>query len=337
MIDQETNIEVKHLMPKMDGLKSVDAIPLLNTVVMAKADGEFSVIYYDAKTCYIVNQYGRMRGDFPAINELCDALIRRGLIEAVLLSELYAVENGRPLTLHKFLSRAKGRNKIPESLRIGVFDLLRIDGETVKEDYGWKMDEVSEWLRGCHYCHVLPYIRAENHLQIRKFWKEYVEEIGFEGIVAHAGGKIWKVKPSADVDAVVIGLNKRELFDQKQITSLKTALMEEDGTLIELTDVASGINHDLRSFLWRLMEYKVGEDRETVYIKPLVVCTVEYQETYKEDSKGEPILKRRWSFEEGRYIERDKRAFVSLRFPRLIGFRSDKTLDPKDLRLTQIP
>lgn len=273
-----------------------------------------------------------MRGNFPAVNELCEALKIRGLMDVVLLAELYAVEDGKPLTLPKFLSRAKGKNQLPESMRLGVFDLVSMNGDTVKEDYGWKMDEVSEWLEGCQYCHVLPYIKAQNRLQVREFWKEHVEGLGFEGLVARSGdGKIWKVKPSADVDVVIIGLNKTQLFEQQKITSLKTALMEEDGTLIELTDVSSGIDHDLRTFLWRLMKYKVGEDGRTVYIKPMVVCTVEYQETFEES------LKRRWRFDGEQYIKEEKRKLVSLRFPRLVGFRDDKTVNPTDLRRTQIP
>ena len=336
MIDEETSISVKHLMPKSEALNSVEDIPLEDdTIIMAKADGEFTVVYYDSKQCYAVNQYGRMRRDFPAINELCGAIGK--LMEAVFLCELYAVEDDKPLTVNKFLSMAKGKNALPEALRLGVFDLLTTNGEPVTEEYGWKMDEVSNWLKGCHYCHVLPYIRPQIKEQMVDFWKHYVEEVGFEGVMVRSKGKIWKIKPTADVDAVIIGLNKRSLFDQEKITSFKTALMDEEGGLLELTDVASGINHDLRSTLWRLMKYKTHEDNSTVYIKPMIVCTIEYQETFIEDHKGDPVLKRRWTYADGKYTSEEKRSFVSLRFPRLVRFRGDKEVNPQDLRVTQLP
>ncbi|NVM57967.1 MAG: hypothetical protein HWN51_07605, partial [Desulfobacterales bacterium] len=244
--------------------------------------------------------------------------------------ELYAVEeDGTPAKLPTFIHVAKGRGTDHTRIRIGVWDLLRVNGEPVETGFGRRMDEVSEWLKGCEYCRALPYIEPENTSEIREFWKRLVEEGGYEGVVARVGGEIYKVKPSRDVDAVIIGLNKRELFKAEQITSLKLALMDEDGSFVVLGDVASGIDHDLREFLWRLMDYRVDEDDECVYIKPLIIATVEYTETF--DSVSE-ILR----FEDGQYLKEGETAFYSLRHPRLIGFRSDKTVNPRDLRLSQI-
>lgn len=343
MIENKVDLDIGHLKPTMKALKSIDDIPSKlvhegkialdskeKVVVMVKADGMFSVAYYDTKTCYTVNDYGILRSDFPAINELCATLRGRGLMEAVLLCEIYGVDaDGRPIILPRFMHTLKGKGTDHTRIRIGVWDLLRTDGALVQMDYGWKMDEVSEWLEGCRYCHVLPYIKPESLGEIREFWKRHVEEGGYEGLVVRVGGEIYKIKPSRDVDAVIIGLNKRELFSQKQITSLKLALMDGDGSFVVLGDVASGIDHELRSFLWRLMEYRVGEDEECVYIKPFVIVTVEYTETFES-------VKEKLRFKDGQYIKDGEMAFYSLRHPRLVGFRRDKKVNPRDLRLSQI-
>ena len=165
--------------------------------------------------------------------------------------------------------------------------------------------------------------------EVEDFWRRYVEEGGYEGVVARSGGEIYKVKPTRDVDAVIVALNKRELFRERKITSLKVALMDEDGNFVELSDVASGITHELRSFLWRLTEYRVAEDDEAVWIKPFVVCTLEYTETFKS-------VRRRWRFEGGQYINAGEVEFYSLRHPRLVGFRGDKSVNPRDLSLKQV-
>ena len=74
--------------------------------------------------------------------------------------------------------------------------------------------------------------------------------------------------------------------------------MEEDGTLIEVSDVASGIDHSLRHSLWQLMEYKVGEDKESVLVEPLVIVQIRmdyiffvlnHRYSVRSDVQGSPL------------------------------------------------
>jgi len=119
-------------------------------------------------------------------------------------------------------------------------------------------------------------------------------------------------------------------MERREVRSIKLALMQPDGTFIELSDCASGINEELGKALFKLLDQKVGEDDRTIYVKPIVVCTVQYTDTFLKDR---PVLK----YEQEKYTQVGTKPFVSLRHPRLIRFRPDKTVNPQDLRTTQIP
>jgi len=105
--------------------------------------------------------------------------------------------------------------------------------------------------------------------------------------------------------------------------------MEEDGTTIEVSDVASGIDHTLLKTLWQLMGLtRVGEDKEVIWLEPTAIVKIQYTELFQTEGG------RRLRLIKGQgYMDMEKRPFVRLRNSRLLGFRPDKELKPKELRL----
>ena len=316
--------------PVMKTLASFKALNLQtnmqndNVVVMVKCDGEFTLAVCEDQTAYTINRWGTMRTDFPAVNELAEALEKRG-VTAEILCELHAYdfEKDRPLKLPEF---QKGNGTV----RIGAWDLLSVNGKEVRNSSFWKLQELHKWFGSCRYIYVLPFIKPRSTEEVRMFWDLWVRMKGYEGLVARISNSIYKIKPISDVDAVIVGINKRTRFYSQEVTSLKLALMEEDGTFVELGDVASGIDHQLRKALWHLMDYKVAEDKETVWIKPFVIVTIEYTDIFIRES-------RRFTYDGEKYHEAGKRTFATLKEPRLTRLRSDKTVNPQDLRTAQIP
>jgi len=331
--------KIDDLKPQMTTLEDLELLKIIpdQTVVIAKVDGEFNLLSYTKEgESYVLNKWGHRREDFLALNQFIEAMNKTNITHAELLCELYAKEDGKPTNLPTFIHLIKG-DKDLSKIHIGVWDLIKINGYAPKEPFSWRLEEVERWLKGCTHASVIPYIKPKTVEDVKAFWKSCIEEKGYEGLVIRNGDQIYKIKPCLDVDAVIIGLNKtssygRELqyFQKGQVTSIKLALMQSDGTFIELSDCASGITADIGTTLFKLMDYKVGEDDTTVYVKPIVVCTIEYTETYV---KSRRILK----FENGKYVEAGLVDFVSLRHPRLKRFRPDKTVNPSDLRVTQIP
>jgi len=351
MIESIVDWKISNLKPNMETIEYIQDLKLFpaNSVIMVKADGEFTLLRYDRDAdSYTLNQWGRLRMDFPALNELVEAMKQAGVKKAELLVELYAkTVDGKPLRLPDYIHMVKsGDPALLQQIHIGVWDVLSVDDVPSTVAYSVKMNSAQAWLKNCKLAQVLPYALATDTFQVERFWKLYVEEVGWEGIVFRTGDETIKVKPFKDVDCAVLGVNKvtsygkQNRFKFSEATSLHLGLMDKDGNFVEIGDVASGIDHALRTELWKVANaYKVAEDDKILWIKPFIVITVEYTDLFvQKDKATSNILK----FTPNGYVKVGEMKFVRLRFPRLPKppkktFRADKTVNPNDLRLEQIP
>ncbi|MBA7486582.1 DNA ligase [subsurface metagenome] len=313
----------KSLPPLFSKIKITD-----DTIVTVKADGGFNLFSYSRHgESFTLNLWDTKRTDLPCILELKEALDRQPIDSAKLLLELYAVEDDKMLQLPKYIHNVKTGDK--GKVRAGIFDLISINGTEIKEGYAWKLEEVESWLKNCKLCHVLPHIKPESVKDIENFWNTWVKGRNYEGLFVRVSDSLFKVKKRESVDVVLIGINKRAKLKDKQVTSVKYALMLEDGRFLELGDVASGIPHDLRKALYQLLDYKTGEDNDTIFVKPMIVLEVEYTETFQKN-------RRIFIFNEGKMWNNGMKPFFSLRHPRLLRIRIDKTVCENDLRLSQM-
>lgn len=326
----KTNVSM--LKPNIDSLREITEIPLDDTVVTLKLDGEFTACYYFPDVCYTVNKWGTFRRFYPAVDELMETLAEAGIDRSVFRCELYAVEKDseRPVPLQKFLSLGKGKNADPERLRLLIWDAVLWDNKKVTDSYEEVLDELEFELGDCKYVKSPTWFKPTTHEDLKSLWKHYVEDQGHEGFIIRRRSDWFKLKPILDVDAVIIGLNKRKHWNKQRVQSIKTGLMMEDGTVVELTDVSSGIGHELQKELWKLTGYRLLDDFDTMYIKPRVIVTVEYTETI-------PAMKESYVYKDGKKYNGGMVNFVSLRHPRFIGFRPDKSFNKYDIRASQIP
>ena len=339
------SLDVEKLKPSMVGLsdRELDSLHIdSNSVCSVKADGEFTYLRYDRNgETFTMNKWGKKRSAsitsdkwFPALAEFAEAMETTNVQEAELLVELYAMDNDRPLMLPNFIHYMKGSDlSLRKKVFIGIWDLISINGNTIHEPYHWKLEEASCWVKGCRNVHVLTWMKPQSISDVKDFWEKYVKEIGYEGLVYRNSLGVFKIKPYLEMDAVIIGINKRKLFAEKKVTSLMLALLREDMSFVEVGDVASGINFNLRETLWKLMKYKVGEDRETIFIKPMVVVNVAFNAMYPETTNR--------IFKFNGYVAGVKQMgtqkLIKMRHPRLVSFRKDKTVCLGDVGLNQIP
>ncbi|RLG69504.1 MAG: hypothetical protein DRO07_02210, partial [Candidatus Iainarchaeum archaeon] len=100
------DFRIDHYKPKMRVYKSLSDVAIMPdlTVAQVKADGEFNYLRYERNgETFTLNKWGRKRMDFPALNELKEALSRQPFTEAELLVELFAMEGDKPLKLPQFI------------------------------------------------------------------------------------------------------------------------------------------------------------------------------------------------------------------------------------------
>jgi len=326
--------QVKAVRPRGRLITDLKAIPLKDTVVTVKCDGEFQVIEYENGQATMFNQWGRTRTDLPCLIELREKLQQQQAIRSIRLSaECYAVNGEKMLRLPDLLSILKSPNS-KQPLRLAVFDFDQLNGRTVNETYKWKLGELANWLGLIAHdskAYVVPHIFPNTLQDIESFWKEYVEQRGYEGLFTRSNSDYMKVKPRLEADAVIIGINKdHESFNQQQARSLKLALCDEHGGYVILGDVGSGITHELGKKLWALTQLKVSEDQKVLWLKPHAIATVVFEALYEKEQS-------RLIFEHGELFDTGlKVPFVSMRHPRLERFRPDKKPTFEDIPTTQV-
>lgn len=324
---------IKHLKPNMTTLGDVSEIPINGTVTTAKIDGEMTGLFHHRERTFTLNTWGTMREDFPVTDEAREILVNDFCVEALILGELYAVKEDEetPIQLPAFLSLAKGKNADPERLRFAPFEILTYRGEPFNGDYKKKLQKIWELFNECKYIKPPPFTMPDTREALKWFWEAYVVNDGYEGLVARRRNIWYKVKPQHDVDVVILAANKTDKWHEKRVTSLKTGLLLPDGRIVEITDVSSGLSHKLQKDLWKLHDIAVEETSNTLWVKPQVIITVTYTETFKAN-------KPTYNFENGKYLRDEDYELVSLRHPRFRVFRPDKSFfNEQDLRVSQIP
>ena len=338
MIDEKRDLDINRLKPAMKMVASISDLEISKGMVaMAKADGEFTLFRYERDgECFTINRYGHVRKDFPALNEAVELLNRKTeLKSAEILCELYAWDQGRPQMLPNLIRWSKGKDRKLGKVHLGVWDLHSVNGIRVLQDYEWILEELTSWFENGERVYVLPFVKPQHPRDLRAFWKTWVEDLGYEGVVVRANADIIKVKPVLDVDAVVVAINKvggtgnpNKRYKDQMVSSVRVALMDKEGFFIVLGDCTIA-DPNWQKVFWELQDLKVSEDSKRVWVQPAVIIQIQYTAVFP-GSICEKV-----SFD-GKYHARGEMQFCKMRNPRFIRPRGDKQVDSKDLRLEQM-
>jgi len=353
MIELRTDIKIRDLKPSMKDLDRLDDVVLQEGLVAAaKADGEssrvggranrytptlsflglqFSLAAYDEQQgAVIVNDWGKMRKGYPALEEF-EAICRaKGYKSIKVLAEPHLVIDGRMRKLPEFLHAMKsGDPALLGKIRLGVWDLVEVNGAKVVQPYAWRLQELRNTINGSERVYVLPHIVSPTKEGLKLFWDEWVTYKGFEGLVITAGEQRYRVKPIRTLEACIVGINKKQRILNEEVTSVRIALMDKEGDFVEIGDLGTATDRTVSRMLYQLMAYKAQDEGKTIYVKPFVVVELEFTTTYEAEQ-----AKLRWNGE--RYVKVGTVQFFSLREPRLKRFRQDKQPMPQDIPIEQL-
>lgn len=318
------------------------------TTAQAKGDGEFNALYYNKRgETFTKNKYGRKETDLQAILDFVEVMRKQPIEKAKFLVEMH-VYHKKPLRVCDFIHYLKGKDHTqkeckgkpcegltPEQarsfIRLGFFRMVSVDGTKIHESASWQFEEMQSMIGKQKRLLVFPWTQVTTKKGIEKTWKSFVDKMGYEGLVVrNAVGETYKLKPEMELDAVIVALNKNDGYSKKRGTSLRLALMIDDETFLEIGDVASGITHDLRSQLWQLKEqFGLDETDKVYYVTPIAVVCVRFNDFWQKEMPC-------WTFD-GERTEVAPRLSITMRHPKLITFRTDKTACVKDIGLQQIP
>lgn len=335
------------------------------TVIMAKADGEFNVLHYHrGATTFTKNKYGRKEtaSGLQAIADAQAMLAKsRSVKSAKMLVEMYVnyQVNGKNVLMRvsDFIHYLKGKSHTEQSCRgkncygktvqeirgriaLGIFDIVELNGKKVNAAQLNKLKLLENMLnvkKGAKpgRFHVLPWIYVGEvspgtmRKEITAAWATYKEKLGYEGLVVYADST-FKVKPEVEIDAVIVGLNKNDGYSKHLGTSVKLAVMKDKNTFVEIGDVASGISIKMRAYLWNFKrKFPLDETSQVAYMKPLFVVKVFMTDFFLKDM---PM----WKLVNGRRVELGLYPSITMRHPKLVSIRDDKSVAVEDVGVQQL-
>jgi DNA ligase-1 len=263
---------------------------------------------------------------FPDIAEIC----RKNILadEAIVDGETIGIKDGRPAPFQELSKRIhrkyhiKGLSKeIPA--QVNLFDCLLADKKSLLDEHFSKrraaLEKIIKVERG--KLELAKQIQTKDLEEAEEFYQKALLE-GHEGVMVKSlnkpyqpgkrVGNMYKVKPEKEtLDVVITGANWGE---GRRANWLATFLLsirdEETGELMEIGKMGTGLTDEqfkeATEILTPLIEF---EKDNAVKIKPKIVIEVGYQD-----------IQRSPNYASG----------FALRFPRLIRFRDDKSIDDVD-------
>lgn len=261
--------------------------------------------------------YSRKLEDMTtALPDVVEKLLNATTHDVIIDGEVIAILNGKPMPFQTVLRRIRRKHDVDEAaekieMRPCVFDILYLDGKTLID---LPFSERRKLLEENLSDFIAPQLVSDSAEEIEAYYHAALDA-GNEGIMLKVRdapyipgnrGKFWiKIKPEVDtIDLVVTGAEWGEGKRAKMFGSFLLACQDENGELLEISRVATGIDDAMLSMLYEIFKDKIiSEKGKTVYFEPDVVFEVGYAE-----------LQRSVNYAAG----------YALRFPRFVRLRDDK-------------
>jgi hypothetical protein len=270
----------------------------------------------------------------------------------VMAGELF-VEKGegdrpRVSALNAVLSGGKSADV--DSLSFCAFDLVEggdAEGKMPLPDYADRYAVLERRLKGGKKCRPVMSQEVTARDDVSELFEKWVDGGAAEGIVVRGEGnnKIFKVKPSHTIDAVVIGYTEKAGDDAGLIRSLLLAVMREDGSFQEICSCGNDLGGDKsRKELFEELQpmtvhsaYRRVNTKHNImyhFVRPEVVVEIQFVDVQSEDFKGKRIQKMVLRHDDEWRAVRPMNG-VSIHNPSVVRRRTDKEVNKVDVRATQ--
>ncbi len=289
-------------------------------------------IKYDGSRAQIHKKGGDMKIFSRRLEDITDALpdlvdsVRESLAgDAIVEGEIVATENEHPRPFQYVLRRLRRKYDIGEMmekipLKIYFFDALYRDHPLIDLPFRERREILEKIIINSEKAQISQVVTTQSVEEAQKFF-EYAMSIGHEGLMVKdvtsvyqpgARGKKWlKIKETMEtLDLVVIGAEWGEGRRAHWLASFLLGIKDEQGTFLEIGKVGTGITDDMfKELTEQLTPYILDQKGKTVTLLPHLVVEVAYEEIQKSPN-----------YESG----------YALRFPRVVRFREDKSIEEAD-------
>ena len=310
-----------------------------------KIDGELWFLGRGADGPFLVNPAGRtLTGQLPVLAQA----------QAVPVGALIAGE------LHVDFSQARERvgdlsallastdPAAPNRLCFTAFDFVR-DGagtELLAQPFDQRLAALASVVPdGAPNLQRSHLQQVDGPTGLRALFATVVEEGGAEGLIVRSGaGMVYKLKPTRDIDAVVIAFTEKA-DEPGQVRSVLLGLLHENGQMQLLGGCGNiGSADERRALYGRLAQqvvpsqFRYASDSGALYrfVRPEVVVTVRVTELQGERSDGTPTSTPVLTFGDEGWTGHGVRGCPRPIHPVLERIREDKTVSAHDVRFAQV-
>ncbi len=309
--------------------------------VTRKIDGVMAYAVCRKGEAALIGSGGKDLSSAPCCKALAKAVKAAGIGEATFVAELYApAEKGRPRVYDAVSALADAKKA--KDLRLAVFDVVEIDGESFKGvPYKTRYAKLAELFKDDAVRPVEMRTASSEH-EVEDIYGEWVVGEGAEGIVVHSELPIvWKVKPRHTVDAAVIGFT----VGDNGVRDLMFAVRHEDGKYQVFGVSGNGLDEGTRASLQEKLAVDAVESsfvqtdsRGIAYqmVTPTLVYEVSFGDLLSENSLGQIKYNPLLEFDGKAWRPCGRTPGVTALMLSVDRLRDDKTVEPADIRLSQL-
>ena len=317
--------------------------------ISPKIDGELWFMIIEKDEVVLSNMRGKLiAGDIPLLSEVIK-VSKRFKGRVILAGELFvATKETRPRVSDLASALGGGAKAEVEKLGFAAFDIISGGDEQSSmplAEYTDRLALIERLLADGKRVKCIKTEIINSPQEAVNYFESWVEAGKAEGLIVRAGeGRIYKVKPSISIDAVIIGYTE-DGDDNTQVRSILVALMRPDETFQLLGACGSLGNAKSRKEIMQKIQqskiesnwkYTSGDGAIYRFVKPEVIVEIKAIDAQAEDSSGNLIRKMVLSNTNNQWIALQKLPCASIHSPIFVRYRSDKEVNTLDLRINQI-
>ena len=317
-------------------------IPLL---VSTKVDGELWFLLHD-KAWKLVSPTGRViSGGTEILEQAEKAKVDKG---SILAGELHVLSETRARIADVTSLLAAGAKADTSKLAFGIFDVVTSpEVSAIGTPYTTRYELISK-IPAAANLFPLTSVPTRSSAEVAELFDQNVIGKGQEGLVARAeDGRSYKVKPTKDLDAAILGFTERRDADGSlMVRSLLLGVIKDDGSWVPLTTTGNVGENAFRKELHQQLSSAVkpssyrrtSESSGVMYqfVEPVLIAELKCMDLQLEDFQGKAIKHPRLTFDANGWRVSGWTNSAAVHNSILVRLRTDKTVTPQDIGWNQV-
>jgi len=302
-------------------------------IIEQKVDGQSAILdYKKGQELKFGSLGGLIYTELPVLEEAKKIFKKNNIKQAQIVGELTAMENNKIMKFNETQHIIKNPDTDKTKLHWFPYQIISLNNEKYKNDfksYKESWPKIKNLFKNSKYIHPVGYI--ENDLE--RAWKKFVKKEKNEGIVVRTSdNKIFKSKPVFTYDLVIVavGDKKKKNWQKNKIGNSLMAFMDKNKIFRIAGEVGTGwTDKQARELFNWAKKNKVDEDDHYIWVKPEKIMEIQWERSHIKETPA-------YKYSKGKYELVGKKLSGTIVKPRFIRYRTDKSVNPSDLRLTQI-